>query len=98
MDIESKQGWMSDFLEEMGLPASAVFQGYVLYNTDRDSFVCFNHQASADQARIQYVKPCAWAHRYPYIMLASDAAGNLDDAMEIQGLFQLGGKFLAFPI
>lgn len=93
MDLESNQGWMSDFLEEMGLPTSAVFQGYVLYCADEDGFV-----SDKDQRQLHYVKPCAWAHRFPYIMLASDAAHQLGGHMEIRGLFRLGGKYLSYPI
>ena len=32
MSTDSHHRWMSDFLEEMGLPARAEFQGYVLFN------------------------------------------------------------------
>lgn len=91
---ESNPGWMSDFLEEMGLPANAVFQGYVLYQRESDSFVA----DAPDPARPHYVKPSAWARRYPYIMLARDAAIDLEEGMQVQVLFRLGGKFLAYPI
>ncbi|MED5387739.1 MAG: hypothetical protein VX793_02735 [Pseudomonadota bacterium] len=92
--IEGKRGWMSDFLEEMGLPANAIFQGYVLYEPERDSFVA----DAPDPSRPHYVKPCAWARRYPYIMLARDAALDHERELQVQVLFRLGGKFLAYPI
>lgn len=91
---ESNPGWMSDFLEEMGLPANAVFQGYVLYQRESDSFVA----NAPDPSRPHYVKPSAWARRYPYIMLARDAAIDMEEEMQVQVLFRLGGKFLAYPI
>tara|TARA_B100000676_G_scaffold301358_1_gene348439 strand:+ start:852 stop:1142 length:291 start_codon:yes stop_codon:yes gene_type:complete len=95
--IEGKPGWMSDFLEEMGLPANAVFLGYVLYRHDKDSFIA----DEPDPGHPHYVKPCAWARRYPYIMLARDAALTLDEEgaqVQVQVLFRLGGKFLAYPM
>ncbi|HBC19313.1 MAG TPA: hypothetical protein DC022_11320 [Alcanivorax sp.] len=94
MMLEGNPGWMSDFLEEMGLPASAAFQGYVLYHRESDSFVA----DAPDPSFPHYVKPCAWAHRYPYIMLARDAAMDMEDGMQVQVLFRLGGQFLAYPI
>ena len=57
--LEGNPGWMSDFLEEMGLPANAVFQGYVLYHRESDSFVA----DAPDPSRPHYVKPSAWARR-----------------------------------
>jgi hypothetical protein len=92
--LEGNPGWMSDFLEEMGLPANAVFQGSVLYHRENDSFVADAPAPSLTH----YVKPCAWARRYPYIMLARDAAQDLEEGMQVQVLFRLGGKFLAYPI
>ena len=51
--LEGNPGWMSDFLEEMGLPANAVFQGYVLYHRENDSFVADAPAPSLTH----YVKP-----------------------------------------
>lgn len=93
--LEGKPGWMSDFLEEMGLPANAVFLGYVLYHPDNDSFIA----DEPDPLRRHYVKPCAWARRYPYIMLARDAALTMgEERVQVQVLFRLAGKFLAYPM
>ncbi|MED5239126.1 MAG: hypothetical protein VX379_06085 [Pseudomonadota bacterium] len=96
MSIESNPGWFSDFVEELGLPASAVFQGYVLYNDEQDGFMAINRHTN--QPRIHYVSPSAWAHRYPYIQLASDAVRNLDEPVEIQALFLIGKRFMAFTV
>lgn len=96
MNVESNPSWFSDFVEELGLPASAAFQGYVLYNDELDGFLAINQQAG--QPRTHYVAPGAWAHRYPYIQLASDAVRSLDTHVEIQALFLIGKRFLAFPV
>ena len=39
MSTDSHHRWMSDFLEEMGLPARAEFQGYVLFNLEQNAFI-----------------------------------------------------------
>ena len=70
MSIETNPSWFSDFVEELGLPPSAAFQGYVLYNDEHDGFLAINQHA--DYPRTHYVTPSAWAHRYPYIQLASE--------------------------
>ena len=96
MSVESNSSWFSDFVEELGLPSSAAFQGYVLYNSEHDGFMTINQQAR--QQRTHYVSPSAWAHRYPYIQLASDAVKSLDEPVEIQALFLIGKRYMAFPV
>ena len=70
--------------------------GYVLYNDEQDGFMAINRHTN--QPRIHYVSPSAWAHRYPYIQLASDAVRNLDEPVEIQALFLIGKRFMAFTV
>ncbi|MCK0152167.1 hypothetical protein MWU49_00485 [Alcanivorax sp. S6407] len=96
MNVESNPNWFSDFVEELGLPANAVFQGYVLYSEDHDGFLAFN-QHSGEQ-RLHFVRPSAWGHRYPYIQLACDAVQCLIEPTEIQALFLIGKRFMAFPV
>lgn len=96
MSIETNPSWFSDFVEELGLPPSAAFQGYVLYNDEHDGFLAINQHA--DYPRTHYVNPSAWAHRYPYIQLASDAVQSLEEPFEIQALFLIGKRFMAFPV
>lgn len=96
MSVDTNPSWFSDFVEELGLPPSAVFQGYVLYNDEHDGFLAFNQQAG--QPRTHFVGPSAWAHRYPYIQLASDAVRGQDAPTEIQALFLIGKRFMAFPV
>ncbi|MQX53664.1 hypothetical protein [Alcanivorax sediminis] len=96
MNVETNPNWFSDFVEELGLPSSAVFQGYVLYNDEQDGFLAFNQHGG--EQRIHYVSPSAWGHRYPYIQLASDAVHSLIEPTEIQALFLIGKRFMAFPV
>lgn len=96
MSVESNPKWFSDFMEELGLPSNSIFQGYVLYNTEHDGFMAINKETG--QPRTHYVRPSAWAHRYPYIQLASDAVRSLNDHLEIYALFLIGKRFMAFPV
>ena len=75
MSTDSHHRWMSDFLEEMGLPARAEFQGYVLFNLEQNAFIATSKR-NPQTPHQQQVKPCAWAHCYPDIMHASDAASE----------------------
>lgn len=97
MNTKSHHRWMSDFLEEMGLPAQAEFQGYVLFNLEQNAFIATSRH-NRDSSHLQLVKPCAWAHCYPYIMHASDAASGLGAEYEIRALFRLNGRYLSCSV
>ena len=97
MNTDSHHRWMSDFLEEMGLPARAEFQGYVLFNLEQNAFIATSKHRR-DGSHQQLVKPCAWAHCYPYIMHASDAASTLGSEYEIRALFRLDGRHLSCSV
>ena len=49
MSTDSHHRWMSDFLEEMGLPARAEFQGYVLFNLEQNTFCLLYTSDAADE-------------------------------------------------
>ena len=97
MSTDSHHRWMSDFLEEMGLPARAEFQGYVLFNLEQNAFIATSKR-NPQTPHQQQVKPCAWAHCYPDIMHASDAASGLGSEYEIRALFRLDGRHLSSSV
>lgn len=101
MSTDNHHRWMSDFLsdflEEMGLPARTEFQGYVLFNLEQNAFIATSKPNPQTPHR-QQVKPCAWAHCYPDIMHASDAASELGSEYEIRALFRLDGRHLSCSV
>ena len=98
MHTDNHHRWMYDFLDEMGLPLRAELLGYVLYEPQQNAYIAGNNTVTAPSSPQPLVKPCAWAHCYPCIVQASNAANTLGAEYEIHALFQLDSRYLSCPL
>ena len=96
MNTKSHHRWMSDFLEEMGLPAQAEFQGYVLFNLEQNAFIATSrHNPDATSATGQALRLGPLLSLHHARQRRRQRAGA---EYEIRALFRLNGLYLSCSV